>query len=89
MRCFVRGTQVEGTFGRFAEEKGARVFGAQGSPPSRKAKEIQMKNSLEVRRQQLLRELARVNRQIAQTQKSLAAVEKQLSALQQAQAKAA
>jgi hypothetical protein len=48
-----------------------------------------MKNSLELRRQQLLRELARVNRQIAQTQKSLAGVEKQLTALQQAQAKAA
>ena len=48
-----------------------------------------MKNSLQVRRQAVLRELDRINRQIVQTEKNIAQIRNQIAVLQQPHAKAA
>ena len=52
-------------------------------------REAFMKTVLEVRRQKLLRELARVNQQISRTQKQLATIESRLTLANKAQSKAA
>jgi thermostable 8-oxoguanine DNA glycosylase len=54
-----------------------------------KTKGIPMKSSLEVRRVQLLRELAHVDREIVRTQKSLLVIHKRLAVLKQVRLKAA
>jgi chromosome segregation ATPase len=49
-----------------------------------------MKSNLKARRQELLRELDRINRQILETQKSMAQIESKIGSLQdRAQGKAA
>ena len=48
-----------------------------------------MKDSLEVRRQKLLQEIARVDREIAVAQKSMMRIETQIAAIQSPRAKAA